>query len=112
MAIVARLAVSSKCPTRNPDGFRASDELNQWFQDAVEEFFPFRDGWEEGYDKHFSRDVKATFNNTWYDFDGLRGFYKHRANPILQGAFAGTFVSWKPCGDSKPEAVATPFSNA
>jgi hypothetical protein len=87
------LTVTATCPPRNPDGFKAGDELKSWFTYAVEDFFPFRDGWEKGYCKHFSRDVTATFNGTWYDFDGLRGFYKNRAYPILHDAFKGTFVS-------------------
>lgn len=85
--------MSCTCPPRDPDGFVASDELKLWFKDAVEDFFPFRDGWDHGYHKHFSKDVTATFNNTWYDYDGLKDFYKNRAYPILREAFNGTFVS-------------------
>ena len=91
--LLAPLAISCACPPRNPDGFKAGDELKEWFTDAVEDFFPFRDGWKEGYKKNFSKDVIATFNDTWYDFDGLYDFYENRANPILQRAFNGTFVS-------------------
>lgn len=112
--LAPHLSLAGYCEPRNPDGFKAGKELQKFFEDAVAEFFPYQKGWEKGYNKYFSHDVKATFNDTRYDFDGLKGtashklsicaymspladamlgFFKNRAYPILHDGFNGTFVS-------------------
>ncbi|EMD92486.1 hypothetical protein COCC4DRAFT_30748 [Bipolaris maydis ATCC 48331] len=67
----------------------ASVQLGSWLECAVNGFYPFpaNKNWPEGHATSFSKDIRFTFNDTHYDFEGSRRLY-NTFNATLGVAFA------------------------
>ncbi|KAI0900654.1 hypothetical protein F4806DRAFT_491545 [Annulohypoxylon nitens] len=83
-------ATSATCPARVADGIQAGDEVAQFVTDAVNDFFPYQDGWESAYDAAFSTDLKASFNATAHTFDTFKQLYS-AVYTSLTKTYQGTF---------------------
>ncbi|CAE7186923.1 hypothetical protein P3342_008637 [Pyrenophora teres f. teres] len=67
----------------------ASVQLSSWVECAVNGFYPYpaNTDWPKGHATSFSKDIRFTFNDTHYDFDGSLRLYK-AFNATLAMAFA------------------------
>ncbi|KAI0381676.1 hypothetical protein F5Y04DRAFT_65714 [Hypomontagnella monticulosa] len=81
---------NSACPPRVGDGIQAGNELAKFATDAVDAFFPYREGWEAAYDTAFSSDLKASFNTTAYTFETFKALYGAIYVSLIR-TYQGTF---------------------
>ncbi|OTA97238.1 hypothetical protein M434DRAFT_27074 [Hypoxylon sp. CO27-5] len=81
---------NATCPPRVADGDQAGSEVADFVKDAVNNFFPYKDGWETAYDAAFSTDLKASFNATSYTFDTFKQLYSAIYGSLTK-TYQGTF---------------------
>ncbi|OTA65326.1 hypothetical protein K449DRAFT_403918 [Hypoxylon sp. EC38] len=81
---------NATCPPRVSDGDQAGSEVADFVKDAVNNFFPYKDGWETAYDAAFSTDLKASFNATSYTFDTFKQLYSAIYGSLTK-TYQGTF---------------------
>jgi hypothetical protein len=90
LASALTVRTNTSCPSRNPDGIAAGNELATWAQDQINAFFPYQEGWDAAFDVAFAPDLYATFNGTVCNHDTFKAFYG-QVYPLLSAGFAGTF---------------------
>lgn len=82
-------AAIDPCSLADSPKANASVQLSSWLECAVNGFYPFpaNTNWPQGHATSFSKDIKFTFNDTHYDYEGSLRLYK-TFNATLGVAFA------------------------
>ncbi|KAH7396108.1 hypothetical protein BKA66DRAFT_258388 [Pyrenochaeta sp. MPI-SDFR-AT-0127] len=77
------------CSLADSAKVNASVQLSSWLECQINGFYPFPENtdWPKGHSTAFSKNLKFTFNDTHYDFDGSLRLYKS-FNATLGHAFA------------------------
>ncbi|KAH3905445.1 hypothetical protein HBH56_217760 [Parastagonospora nodorum] len=80
------------CSLAESPSVNASVQLGSWVECQINGFYPFpaNEHWQEGHASSFSKDLRFTFNETRYDFDGSLRLYK-----TFNASLAKAFVPFK-----------------
>ncbi|KAF1918804.1 hypothetical protein BDU57DRAFT_120943 [Ampelomyces quisqualis] len=77
------------CSLAESSSVNASVQLGNWLECQINGFYPFpaNTEWPRGHASSFSKDIRFTFNDTHYDFDGSLRLYQ-TFNASLARAFS------------------------
>ncbi|KAH7413655.1 hypothetical protein DE146DRAFT_673451 [Phaeosphaeria sp. MPI-PUGE-AT-0046c] len=80
------------CSLADDPSVNASVQLGNWVECQVNGFYPFpaNTEWPEGHAASFSKDLRFTFNESHYDFEGSLRLYK-----TFNASLARSFVPFK-----------------
>ncbi|KAF2800398.1 hypothetical protein K505DRAFT_228858 [Melanomma pulvis-pyrius CBS 109.77] len=89
LGLVPRDNTSNPCSLANQPSMNASIQLSSWMECQVNGFFPYpaNGAWDKVFATTFSPDLKATFNDTHYNYDGWLQLYRN-VNVTLGKNFA------------------------
>ncbi|KAF2113800.1 hypothetical protein BDV96DRAFT_578354 [Lophiotrema nucula] len=82
-------AAPDPCSLADSPSVNASIQLSNWFQCQANGFFPYpaNGPWDQVFASAFSKDLKATFNDTHYGYDGWLQAYRN-INVTIGKSFA------------------------
>ncbi|KAF2734322.1 hypothetical protein EJ04DRAFT_437232, partial [Polyplosphaeria fusca] len=89
---LSRQTSTDPCALADSPSVNASIQLSSWMECQVNGFFPYpaNGAWDKAFADTFSPDLKATFNDTHYSYDGWLALY-HNFNVTLGQSFGDSF---------------------